>query len=158
MANAISGVVGAKSISNTQPVGDQDFAQIRPLKIKPVKVKSIQNESAQFKSVDAKTQDKGLPTSEKSEEKKSLFTPDIEVSEETVSQVADAFNDLMNKINCDLKLSYNKEANMINVKVLDKEGNIIREYPSDEMMKHFAEAEEKAEDNQPRGLLVNQTI
>lgn len=158
MANAISGVVGAKSISNTQPVGDQDFAQIRPVKIKPVKITPIQNESAQFKSVDAKTQDKGSTVADKDEQKKSLFPSDIEVPEETVSQITDAFNELMDKINCDLKLSYNKEANLINVKVLDKDGNVLREYPSEEMIKNMVEAEEKAEDNQARGLFVNRTV
>ena len=48
---------------------------------------------------------------------------------------------------------------MINVKVIDKEsGEVIREFPSEEMIERMIKAEESAENNQMRGIFVNRMV
>lgn len=141
MADMVTAAVGANSAPSTKPVGEQDFAQIRPVAPQPV--------------------DKVLTPAEKEEQKEQqpLFAPGT-VPEETVSQITDAFNELMDKIDCNLELNYNKEANMINVKVVDKDsGKVIREFPSEEMLENMIKAEQNAENSQQmRGVFVNRMV
>ncbi len=145
MADNTLAVSGVNSATNTQPVvSEQDFARIKPVAPQPV--------------------DK-LPTPAEKKEKEQqqqqqpLFAPGT-VPEETVSQITEAFNDLMDKIDCNLELNYNKEANMINVKVVDKEsGKVIREFPSEEMIENMIQAEKNAENSQQmRGVFVNRMV
>ncbi|MBR0060324.1 MAG: flagellar protein FlaG, partial [Selenomonadaceae bacterium] len=49
------------------------------------------------------------------------------MSEESVNEMTDTFNQLMDKINCNIEFSYNKKVNMLNVKMIDKEsGEVIK--------------------------------
>lgn len=142
MADMVTAAVGANSAPSTKPVGEQDFAQIKPVTTRqPV--------------------DKVLTPAEKEqqEEQQPLLQPGT-VPEETVSQITDAFNELMDKIDCNLELNYNKEANMINVKVVDKDsGKVIREFPSEEMIENMIKAERNAESSQQmRGVFVNRMV
>ena len=43
------------------------------------------------------------------------------MSEESVNEMTDTFNQLMDKINCNIEFSYNKEVDMLNVKMIDKQ-------------------------------------
>ena len=141
MADNTLAVSGVNSATNTQPVvSEKDFAQIRT-------VEKPKSEGQPPKSTD-KEEGKQQP----------LFAPGT-VTEETVSQITEAVNDYMKQNDCNLELNYNKEANMINVKVIDKEsGEVIREFPSEEMIERMIKAEESAENNQMRGIFVNRMV
>ena len=75
------------------------------------------------------------------------------LSESTVSEVTEAFNELMDKINCNIELKYNKEADLLNVKMVDKQTNeVIKEFPPEEMIENIIKAKEW------RGAFINKTI
>ena len=66
-----------------------------------------------------------------------------EITEETVSSMTDQLNELMSKINCDLQFSYNKEMDMMSVKMMDKKtGEVIKEYPPEELIESMVKAKE----------------
>ena len=66
-----------------------------------------------------------------------------EITEETVSSMTDQLNELMSKINCDLQFSYNKEVDMMSVKMMDKKtGEVIKEYPPEELIESMVKAKE----------------
>ncbi|MBR0061336.1 MAG: flagellar protein FlaG [Selenomonadaceae bacterium] len=65
------------------------------------------------------------------------------MSEESVSEMTDTFNELMDKINCDVEFKYNKKVNMLNVKMIDKEsGEVIKEFPPEEMIENMIKAKD----------------
>ena len=65
------------------------------------------------------------------------------MSEASVSQMTETFNELMDKINCNVEFSYNKRANMLNVKMIDKEsGEVIKEFPPEEMIENMIKAKD----------------
>ena len=65
------------------------------------------------------------------------------MSEESVNEMMDTFNELMDKINCNIEFSYNKEADVLNVKMIDKETNeVIKEFPPEEMIENMIKAKD----------------
>ena len=124
----VTAAVVVDSAPNTKPVGEQDFAQIKPIAQKP--------------TADA---NKILTPAEKKEqeqEQESALQPGT-MSEANVSQMTEIFNELMDKINCDVEFNYNKKANMLNVKMIDKEsGEVIKEFPPEEMINNMIKAKE----------------
>lgn len=65
------------------------------------------------------------------------------MSEESVSAMTDALNELMSRINCNLEFSYNKEADMMSVKMVDKETKeVIKELPPEEMLENIVKAKD----------------
>ena len=65
------------------------------------------------------------------------------MSEESVSEMTDTFNQLMDKINCNLEFNYNKEVDMFNVKMIDKETKeVIKEFPPEEMIENMIKAKD----------------
>jgi flagellar protein FlaG len=132
---AVGGV--NSSTSNQSVVNDKDFSRIRS------------NEQSESQTLTPATTDG---------EEQSLFAPGT-ATEENVRPIVEAVNDYMKQNNCNLELSYNKEANLINVKITDKEtGEVLREFPSEEMIDRMVKAEKTAEGNQMRGIFVNRTI
>ena len=142
---AISGVGGSSAPSTQQPISEQDFAQIK-----------IQQPIDTSKP---KTQDRLLTPAEQEEKEKQqqpLLEPGT-VTEGTVTQITEAFNELMDELNCNLELSFNREANMLNVKMLDKKtGEVIKEFPPEEMIENMIRADENAE--KLRGMFVDKAI
>ena len=143
---AISGVGGGQAPNTQQPIGEQDFAQVQ-----------IQRPVAETSK--PKTQDRLLTPAEQEEKEKQqqpLFEPGT-VTEGAVTQITEAFNELMDKINCNLELSFNRKANMLNVKMLDKKtGEVIKEFPPEEMIENMIKADENAE--KLRGMFVDKAI
>ena len=121
----VTAAVVVDSAPSTKPVGEQDFAQVKPVATKPV--------------------DKVLTPAEKEEQKEKearLLQPGT-MSEEAVSNMTETFNELMDKINCDVEFNYNKKANMFNVKMVDKETKeVIKEFPPEEMIENMIKAKE----------------
>lgn len=65
------------------------------------------------------------------------------VTEETVSKMTEKLNEVMSRINCDLQFSYNKEADVMSVKMMDKKtGEVIKEYPPEELIESMVKARE----------------
>ena len=65
------------------------------------------------------------------------------MSEDSVSEMTDTFNQLMDKINCNIEFSYNKEVDMLNVKMIDKETKeVIKEFPPEEMIENMIKAKD----------------
>lgn len=78
----------------------------------------------------------------KEKEQKGRLEPGT-ISEESVSEMTDTFNELMDKINCNVEFSYNKKVNMLNVKMIDKEsGEVIKEFPPEEMIENMIKAKD----------------
>ena len=125
MADMVTAAVGANSAPSTKPVGEQDFAQIKPVTTRqPV--------------------DKVLTPAEKEEQKEqeARLQPGT-MSEATVSQMTETFNKLMDKINVNLEFTYNKEVDMFNVKMIDKETKeVIKEFPPEEMIENMIKAKD----------------
>lgn len=120
----VKAAVVVDSAPNTKPVGEQDFAQVKPVEIKPV--------------------DKVLSPAEKEEQKEqeSRLQPGT-MSEASVSEMTETFNKLMDKINCDVEFKYNKEVEMFNVKMIDKQsGEVIKEFPPEEMIENMIKAKD----------------
>ena len=65
------------------------------------------------------------------------------MSEESVSEMTETFNELMDKINCNIEFNYNKKVNMLNVKMIDKETKeVIKEFPPEEMIENMIKAKD----------------
>ena len=65
------------------------------------------------------------------------------MSEESVNEMTDTFNQLMDKINCNIEFSYNKEVDMLNVKMIDKQTKeVIKEFPPEEMIENMIKAKD----------------
>ncbi|MCR5833366.1 MAG: flagellar protein FlaG [Selenomonadaceae bacterium] len=78
----------------------------------------------------------------KQEELKERLKPGT-MSEESVSQMTETFNKLMSKINCNLEFNYNREADILNVKMIDKETKeVIKEFPPEEMIENMIKAKD----------------
>ena len=132
-------VTAAVVIDSTPKVKSSDAqslnatAQIKPAESKQSSLSSMlrTNETARAADSDKKAQE---------EEKERRLEPGT-MSEESVSQMTETFNKLMSKINCNLQFSYNKEADVLNVKMIDKETNeVIKEFPPEEMIENMIKA------------------
>ena len=65
------------------------------------------------------------------------------LDEETVSLMTDQLNELMDKINCNLEFKYNKEVNMMTIKMIDKKTQeVIKEVPPEEMIENMIKAKD----------------
>ena len=117
------------------------------------KSSSVQNlnTASQIKPLDAGTQQSVFKTQDsalfqKSEEEKKEQEGRLEpgtMSEESVSNMTEVFNELMDKINCNLQFNYNREADMLNVKMIDKQTKeVIKEFPPEEMIENMIKAKD----------------
>ena len=67
----------------------------------------------------------------------------LQIDEEFVQTLTDELNDLMSKTNLDINFKWNKEANIMTVKMVDsKTDEVIREYPPEEMVEGMLKARE----------------
>lgn len=136
MADGTSAVGGVNSSSNNQPINENDFAYLK--------------KTDETKKTDDKT--KQASDKKEEEQKESIFKAG-EMSEETVKQVMEIFNELMEKINCDIEFSYDKKADMFNVKMIDKKsGEVLKEFPPEEMLENISKSKEL------RGAIINMTV
>ena len=96
---------------------------------------------------------------DKTEEIDNLFEKDEDISvtneeeefhlepgtldEETVSLMTEQLNELMDKINCNLEFKYNKEVNLMTIKMIDKKTQeVIKEVPPEEMIENMIKAKD----------------
>ena len=120
----VTAAVVVDSAPNTKPISEKDFAQIKPVNLTP------------------KEQDVLAPKDEEQKEQEGRLEPGT-MSESAVSNMTEVFNELMDKINCDVEFKYNKEAEMLNVKMVDKKTNeVIKEFPPEEMIENMIKAKD----------------
>ena len=63
------------------------------------------------------------------------------LDEKSVNLMTKELNALMSRINCDLEFSYNKEVNVMSVKMIDrKTQEVLKEMPPESMIKHMMAA------------------
>ena len=126
----VQAAVVVDSAPKSQPVSSKDFAQVQP---QPAK---------QAPSVAAKPLEALTPAEKEEQKQESRLQPGT-MTEENVSNMTDTFNQLMDKINCDVEFKYNKEAEMFNVKMIDKKTNeVIKEFPPEEMIENMIKAKD----------------
>lgn len=74
------------------------------------------------------------------QEKQSRIAPGS-LTEEAVKNMTDALNELMDKTNVNLEFDYNKEVNLLSVKMLEKgTDKVIKEFPPEEMVENMIKA------------------
>ena len=123
----VAAAVVADSANKTGGVTQSDFVDLRP---SATKVPTIQDRQA------AKEEE------QKKQEQEGHLEPGT-MSEESVSEMTDTFNQLMDKINCNIEFNYNKEVDMFNVKMIDKETKeVIKEFPPEEMIENMIKAKD----------------
>ncbi len=65
------------------------------------------------------------------------------LDEKTVDMMTKELNELMNKIDCNLAFKYNKEVDVMTVKMIDKETKeVLKEFPPEEMVKSMVKTKE----------------
>ena len=124
----VAAAVVADSAAKTGAAAQQPAAvDLRP---SAVKVPTIQDRQA------AKEEE------QKKQEQEGRLEPGT-MSESSVSEMTETFNELMDKINCNLEFNYNKEVDMFNVKMIDKETKeVIKEFPPEEMIENMIKAKD----------------
>ena len=125
-------VVVDSTSKNSSMVTSKDFAQIKPVESQPSAASDLKPQTLQ----EAKEAEK------KEQEKEGRLAPGT-MSENSVSEMTETFNELMDKINCNIEFNYNKKANMLNVKMIDKETKeVIKEFPPEEMIENMIKAKD----------------
>jgi len=121
----VTAAVVVDSAPKAQPISEKDFAQVKQPVEAPQKPLNV------------------LTPAEKEEAKQEARLEPGTMSEASVSQMTETFNELMDKINVNLEFTYNKEVDMFNVKMIDKETKeVVKEFPPEEMIKNMIKAKE----------------
>lgn len=126
----------AQSVNSTEqikPVNSKQQSSASDLKTQSPPPKAQDSLKAQDPKTAQKTEE------EKQEQAKRLGT----MNEESVKEVVDAVNKLMKENRVNLKFAYDKEVEMLNVKVIDPETKkVLREFPPEEMIENMKKARE----------------
>lgn len=68
---------------------------------------------------------------------------EFQMDEESVNNMTNELNELMDKINCDLEFKWNKEVDLMTVTMVDKKTKeTIKEFPPEDMIKNMINAKE----------------
>jgi len=133
MVGKLNDMVAAAVVIDSTPRTNSNEAQsvIKPVESQP---------ASTIKSQDAKVAEFTKPGEE--EKKEGHLQPGT-MSEESVLKMTETFNKLMSKINVNLEFKYNKEIDMFNVKMIDKETKeVIKEFPPEEMIENMIKAKD----------------
>lgn len=77
------------------------------------------------------------------EEKPEFHLEPGSLDEESVDFMTKELNRLMSEINCNIEFTYHKDANMMSVKMVDKETQeVIKELPPEEMIENMMKAKD----------------
>jgi flagellar protein FlaG len=126
MVGKLNDMVAAAMVADSanKTTGIRQAVDLRPSAVKVPTVQDVQTAKEEQKEEEARLE-RGT------------------MSEESVSDMTDTFNQLMDKINCNLEFSYNKEVDMLNVKMIDKETKeVIKEFPPEEMIENMIKAKD----------------
>ncbi len=121
------------------PAKANQSARIRPVEIKP----ATKGEKTDLKPQDLQAQaaDNLKRKQELEEQQKREKLVPGSLTEEAVKNMTDALNELMDKTNVNLEFDYNKEVNLLSVKMLEKgTDKVIKEFPPEEMVENMIKA------------------
>ena len=120
------------------------FKTNRATRIRPVEVKPAdKGEKTDIKPQDLQAQaaDNLKRKQELEEQQKREKLIPGSLTEEAVKNMTDALNELMDKTNVNLEFDYNKEVNLLSVKMLEKgTDKVIKEFPPEEMVENMIKA------------------
>ena len=121
------------------PTKANHATRIRPVEVKP----ADKGEKTDLKPQDLQAQAAdNLKRKQEIEEqeKREKLVPGT-LTEEAVSNMTDALNKLMDKTNVNLEFRYNKEVDIMSVKMLEKgTDKVIKEFPPEEMVENMIKA------------------
>ncbi len=141
MVGKLSDMVTAAVVVDSTPKVKSSDAQSQNVSAQAQPVEKAPSQSSMLKLQEAQ-QEELLKKGEEDKKKGDHLKPGT-MSEESVSQMTEAFNKLMSKINCNLEFSYNKEVDLFNVKMIDKETKkVIKEFPPEEMIENMIKSKE----------------
>ena len=128
----------AQSVNSTE--------QIKPVDSKQPSASALKTQAPPPKAQDPLKAQEPKTLAQKAEEDKkeqeSRLQPGT-MPEESVKEVVDAVNKLMKENRVNLKFAYDKEVEMLNVKVIDPETKkVLREFPPEEMIENMKKARE----------------
>ena len=140
MVGKLSDMVTAAVVVDSTPKVKSSDAQSQSVSAQPVE--KAPSQASVLKVQDAKQEELFKKGEDDKKQKEDRLKPGT-MSEESVSQMTEAFNKLMSKINCNLEFSYNKEVDLFNVKMIDKETKkVIKEFPPEEMIENMIKSKE----------------
>ena len=77
------------------------------------------------------------------EENQKAEDPKEPPSERSVSLLTKELNEIMDKINCDLKFRYHKEVDLMSVQMINKKTDeVLKEFPPEDMIENMSKAKE----------------
>ena len=135
MVGKLNDMVAAAVVVDSTPRVNANEAQsvVKPVEPKPSSASAI-------KPQDAKATE--IPKSGEEEKQDEHIQPGT-MTEESILNMTETFNKLMDKINVNLEFNYNKEVDMFNVKMIDKETReVIKEFPPEEMIENMIKAKD----------------
>ena len=142
MVGKLSDMVTAAVVVDSTPKVKSSDAQSQNVSAQFQPVEKAPSQTSVLKLQDAKQEDLLKKGEDDKKQKEDRLKPGT-MSEESVSQMTEAFNKLMSKINCNLEFSYNKEVDLFNVKMIDKETKkVIKEFPPEEMIENMIKSKE----------------
>ena len=127
---------GAKSKTKPQQAIGVNASAQNPQVIFDTKAKKVDDVDSIFEKDDDRN-----PIAEEDEEEFHLEPGTLD--EDTVNLMTEQLNELMDKINCNLEFKYNKEADMMTIKMINKKTQeVIKEVPPEEMLENMVKAKD----------------
>ena len=113
--------------------------------VKPVETPKLDqsNQSQKPQEVTEQQNQAAIKISLQDGEEKEYFPQDDSDFHIEPGTMTEELNELMSRINCNLEFSYNKEAGMMSVKMINKETQeVIKELPPEEMLENIVKAKD----------------
>ena len=121
------------------PTKTDPSARIRPVEIKPATKGEKADVTPQDLQAQAADNLKRKQEIEEQEKREKLVPGTL--TEEAVDNMTNALNKLMDKTNVNLEFRYNKEVDVMSVKMLEKgTDKVIKEFPPEEMVENMIKA------------------
>jgi len=130
-------VVGAATGSNSAGTSTGDAQTLVQNNAQQASVPAPQAAEGTNEAINASAAERQQKAAEKKAEQEKPM------DEEAVTLMTQELNELMSKINCNLQFKYNKEVDMMTVKMIDKQTKeVLKEFPPEEMIKNMIKAKD----------------
>ncbi|MBE6096700.1 MAG: flagellar protein FlaG [Schwartzia succinivorans] len=130
-------VVGAATGSNSAGTSTGDAQTLVQNNAQQASVPAPQAAEGTNEAINASAAERQQKVAEKKAEQEKPM------DEEAVTLMTQELNELMSKINCNLQFKYNKEVDMMTVKMIDKQTKeVLKEFPPEEMIKNMIKAKD----------------
>lgn len=142
-------VDATNKIKSSADDAQQEVKAVQPssqsAQIKPRDTKPSQSDETKLtpQDIQAQAADNLKRKQELEEQEKQAKIAPGSLTEEAVKNMTDALNELMDKTNVNLEFDYNKEVNLMSVKMLEKgTDKVIKEFPPEEMVENMIKAKD----------------